>query len=67
MILIKYQKIVDLEDDEEKTIDVQARIGIQFYKEIYNFSDWQSIEINTYQNYKLMSDIDFKGKNNIKK
>ena len=62
----KVSKIVYLEDDEEKTIDVQARIGIQFYKEIYNFSDWQSIEINTYQNYKLMSDIDFKGKNNIK-
>ena len=33
--------------------------------ELYNFEDWQEIEIGTYQNYKLMADIDFLGRTNI--
>ena len=32
---------------------------------MYNFEDWQSIEKGTYQNYKLMNDINFKGKKDI--
>ena len=50
---------------EEKELNVQVRIDIQFYKEIYNYNDWQSIESGTYQNYKLMADIDFQGEKNI--
>lgn len=39
---------------------------MQYFKEIYSFDDWQSIDTSSYQNYRLMSDIDFSGKTNIK-
>ena len=52
-------------DKEEKTVKDEGKIDIQFFKEIYTFEDWQSIEHNTYQNYRLMNDIDFSGKENI--
>ena len=51
---------------ENKTIDVDGKIELQYYKEIYNFEDWQSIDTSSYQNYRLMADIDFSGKTNIK-
>ena len=50
---------------ENKTIDVDGKIKLQYYKEIYNFEDWQSIDTSSYQNYRLMADIDFSGKTNI--
>lgn len=37
----------------------------QFYKELYTFEDWQAIDKQTFENYKLMSDIDFDKKDNI--
>ena len=52
--------------DEEQVKKVELDIGVQFYKEIYTYEDWQSIEEGTYQNYRLMADIDFNGKSNIK-
>ena len=55
-----------LNDLEEQTKEVEAEIKVQFYKEIYTYEDWQSIEEGTYQNYRLMADIDFTGKTNIK-
>ena len=51
---------------QEQIKEVEAEIKVQFYKEIYTFEDWQSIEEGTYQNYRLMADIDFSGKTNIK-
>lgn len=60
---IKYK---DKISEKELVKDVEAFIDVQFYKELYTFEDWQSIEENIYQNYKLMNDIDFSGKNNIK-
>ena len=51
---------------EEQTKDVEAEVKVQFYKEIYTYEDWQSIEDGTYQNYRLMADIDFNGRTNIK-
>ncbi len=51
--------------DEEYTQEVEAEIEVQFYKEIYTYEDWQSIEEGTYQNYRLMADIDFSGKDTI--
>lgn len=62
----KISKIIYTQDEEEKEKEVQARIDIQFYKELYNYEDWQSIEIGTYQNYRLINDIDFAGKDDIK-
>ena len=52
--------------EEEQTKEVENEIEVQFYKEIYTYEDWQSIEADTYQNYRLMADIDFTGKTNIK-
>ena len=52
--------------EEELAKEVENEIQVQFYKEIYTYEDWQSIEADTYQNYRLMADIDFTGKTNIK-
>ena len=54
------------ENEEVKEVEVNGKIELQFYKELYNFDDWQSIDTSSYQNYRLMSDIDFSGKTNIK-
>ena len=62
----KINKIEYLENSSTKQIQTSAKIQIKFYKELYNISDWQSIEVGTYQNYMLMNDIDFKNMENIK-
>ena len=54
------------ENEEVKEVELNGKIELQFYKELYNFDDWQSIDTSSYQNYRLMSDIDFSGKTNIK-
>ena len=51
---------------EEQTKEIEVEIPVQFYKEIYTYEDWQGIEEGTYQNYRLMADIDFSGKSSIK-
>ncbi len=51
---------------EQQKIETAGKIDLQFYKEIYSFEDWQSIDTESYQNYRLMADIDFSGRNNIK-
>ena len=62
----KVSKIIYKENGEEKEQETSARIEEQFYKELYSYEDWQGIEEGTYQNYKLMNDIDFIGRDNIK-
>ena len=62
----KVSKIIYKENGEEKEQETSARIEEQFYKELYSYEDWQGIEEGTYQNYKLMNDIDFAGRDNIK-
>ena len=52
--------------EEEQEQEVEAKVEIQFYKEIYSYEDWQTIEEGTYQNYRLMADIDFSGKSDMK-
>lgn len=59
-------KLMYRENGEEKEKEVSIKIDAIFYKEIYTYEDWQTIEIGTYQNYRLMENIDFTGKNNIK-
>ena len=59
---IKYE-----ENQSEVTKDVNAKINVRFYKDLYNYSDWQSIEKGTYQNYRLANDIDFSGRTDINK
>ena len=62
----KLEKIEYQDGNEIKEEAVDAKIELQFFKELYTFNDWQSIEVGTYQNYKLMQDIDFTGMNDIK-
>ena len=57
---IRYKQDENIEKEE-----IEGRIEIQFYKEIYTFEDWQTIEKGTYQNYRIMQDIDFGGRTNI--
>ena len=61
----KIEEIEYIKDEEEGNINISRKIDIQFFKEIYSYADWQAIEIGTYQNYILMNDIDFTGKNDI--
>ena len=62
LIGIKYKT----NNSQESIKEVENEIQVQFYKEIYTYEDWQSIEEGTYQNYRLMADIDFSGRTNIK-
>ena len=59
-------KLTYRENGEKKEKEVSSKIDAVFYKEIYTYEDWQTIEVGTYQNYRLMADIDFTGKNDIK-
>ncbi len=61
----KISKII-YENNGEKEKEANAKIGVQFFKDIYNYDDWQSIELGTYQNYRLINDIDFAGKDDVK-
>ena len=62
----KLDKIYYKEDDITKELNTESRINQQFYKEIYSYEDWQAIEDGTYQNYRLMNDLDFSNKGKIK-
>ncbi|HJJ11876.1 MAG TPA: hypothetical protein OIM48_00965 [Clostridiaceae bacterium] len=62
----KITKVKYKEGGIDKKQEVEGKIEVQFYKELYNFEDWQEIEEGTYQNYRLMSDIDFAGKTDVK-
>ena len=59
------EEIVYLDGTEEKNYAKSTKIALQFYKDIRNFEDWQSISQTTYENYRLVGDIDFAGRKNI--
>ena len=62
----KLDKIYYKENESEQLLEIEGKIKQQFYKEIYSFEDWQSIEDGTYQNYRLMNDLDFANRKDIK-
>ena len=51
-------------EGEKAKQEVEARVKLQFYKEITRYEDWQGIDGNSAQNYRLLTDIDFSGKVN---
>ena len=53
-------------ENDSLQLDVEGRIEMQFFKELYTYEDWQNIEDGTYQNYRLMNDIDFKNNSDVK-
>ncbi len=61
----KITKAVANVNNNEVELPINARIEIQFFKEIYTYEDWQNIKADSYENYRLMQDIDFNGRTNI--
>lgn len=59
-------EVIYEENKEEKVQELEGKIEVQFFKELYTYEDWQSIEEETFQNYRLMADINFAGKKDIK-
>ena len=59
------EEIVYLDGEEEKNYAKSTKIALQFYKDIRTFEDWQSISHTTFENYRLVADIDFAGRKNI--
>ena len=62
----KISKIIYIKNDKEEELEVQRRIDIRFYKEIFSIMDWQSLDEISAENIKLMSDLDFNSKNDAK-
>ena len=61
----KISKIIYRNENKQEEENFEKLVPLLLYKEIYTYDDWQDIE-GEYQNYKLMNDVDFNGKENIK-
>ena len=53
-------------DGEVVSFNPSSKIQLLFYKDIGSFEDWQNISSDVYENYRLVNDIDFSGKKNVK-
>ncbi|MBS5855098.1 MAG: hypothetical protein KIC56_07840 [Clostridium sp.] len=58
----KLSKIIYEKDGIENEQKMETKINLQFFKEITKFEDWQSIDSEFAQNYRLLTDIDFSEK-----
>ena len=56
--------IYQTKEGEERKEEVAGKVKLQFYKEITKYEDWQGIDKNSGENYRLLTDIDFSGKVN---
>ncbi len=59
-------KITYNDGTQDVSINPSAKIDVSFYKDIGTFEDWQNIDGDVYENYRLVADIDFAGKTNVK-
>lgn len=55
----KLSKITYLKDGKEYNFDINAKIDLQFYKDINSIEDWQAIDPSSNENYRLNTDLDF--------
>ena len=62
----KLSEINYIDKDINKKQKFSVKIDAQFFKELYSFDDWQTIEDGTTQNYKIMNDIDFNNRTDVK-
>ena len=62
----RISEIIYENDGKEASKELYDLIEESFYKEISNFSDWQSIDENGYENYRILADIDFSGRKDFK-
>ena len=51
---------------QTKKASFGAKIELSFYKDISKYEDWQNISTDLFENYRLIADIDFSGKTNVK-
>ena len=51
--------------EENITIEAYDIINEAFYKEIAKYEDWQNIDKESYENYRLLTDLDFAGKQDV--
>jgi len=51
--------------DENITLEVYDIINEAFYKEITKYEDWQNIDKESYENYRLLANLDFAGKQDV--
>ncbi|HJJ11872.1 MAG TPA: hypothetical protein OIM48_00945 [Clostridiaceae bacterium] len=51
--------------EENITIEAYDIINEAFYKEIAKYEDWQNIDKESYENYRLLTDLDFTGKQDV--
>ena len=61
----KLTKVIYKKDDKEISYEKEYKIDMQFYKDLEDFEDWQKIDSEVPENYRLVADIDFEGKVNI--
>ena len=59
------KEIKYIKEGKEYTQKIQYLIEEAFYKEITKYEDWQNIDKESYENYKLLTDLDFTGKQSI--
>lgn len=55
----KLSEITYSKDGKEYNFDINAKIDLQFYKDINSIEDWQAIDPSTNENYRLNTDLDF--------
>ena len=60
------KEIEYLDAGKKKIKKESARVDVIFYKDLESFEDWQKISTTDSENYRLVADIDFEGKVNIK-
>ena len=51
--------------EENITLEVYDIINEAFYKEITKYEDWQNIDKESYENYRLLANLDFAGKQDV--
>ena len=62
----RISKVIYINGEEEESKELFDLIKESFYKEINSYEDWQNIDLNSYENYRLLADIDFSNKSDIK-
>lgn len=55
----RLSQIKYLENGVEHTFDINAKIDLQFFKDINSIEDWQAINPTSNENYRLNTDLDF--------
>ena len=55
----RLSQIKYLENEVEHTFDINAKINLQFFKDINSIEDWQAIDPTSNENYRLNTDLDF--------